>query len=51
MDDHIRRIQFYMRKAAEYSRTPWHRRNRYRFARLMAYKRALNRRLEAAGYR
>lgn len=50
MTDHIRRIQFYTRKAAAYSRTPWNQRNRYRFNRLMQYKAELNCRLEAAGY-
>jgi|HigsolmetaGSP12D_1036236.scaffolds.fasta_scaffold00074_58 hypothetical protein len=53
MIDHIRRIQFYTRKAAAYAtdRRPRHLRNRYRFDRLMAYKAAMHRRLEADGYR
>ncbi len=51
MTEHIRRIQFYTRKAADYSRRPWHQRNPYRFNRLMKYKAELNRRIEAAGYR
>lgn len=51
MTDHIRRIQFYTHKAAAYSRTPWHKRNKYRFGRLMRYKAELNRRIEASGYR
>ena len=53
MTDHIRRIQFYTKKAAEYSadRRPQHQRNPYRFDRLMKYKAAMHRRLEADGYR
>ena len=50
MTDHIRRIQFYTKKAAAYSRQK-SRRNQYRFKRLMAYKAALNNRLVAAGYK
>jgi len=53
MTDHIRRIQFYTHKAAAYAtdRRPRHQRNRYRFDRLMAYKAAMHRRIEADGYR
>ena len=53
MNQHIRRIQFYTRKAAAYvtDRRPRHQRNRYRFDRLMAYKAAMHRRIEADGYR
>ena len=53
MKEHIRRIQFYCRKAAAYvtDRRPRHQRNRYRFDRLMAYKAALHHRLEIDGYR
>lgn len=49
MTKHIRRIQFYTRKAADYSadRRPRWQRNRYRFDRLMRYKAELNRRLAA----
>lgn len=44
MNTHIQRIQFYTRKAAQYSadKRPRHQRNPYRFNRLMAYKAALN---------
>ena len=47
MTKHIRRIQFYTRKAADYSvdRRPRHQRNPYRYDRLMRYKDELNRRL------
>jgi len=53
MNNHIRRISFYTRKAADYAqdRRPRHLRNRYRFERLIRYKEALNRRLAAEGYR
>ncbi|REK54748.1 MAG: hypothetical protein C6W55_10485 [Thermobacillus sp.] len=53
MIEHIRRIQFYTRKAATYAtdRRPQHMRNRYRFERLMQYKAELNRRIKASGYR
>jgi|GEM_PF-2671312 len=49
MTNHIRRIQFYTRKAAAYAldKRPRHQRNPHRFNRLMAYKAALNQRLEA----
>jgi len=51
VNQHIRRIQFYCRKAAAYAtdRRPRHQRNRYRFDRLMAYKAAMHRRIEADG--
>ncbi|ALS27157.1 hypothetical protein IJ21_17560 [Paenibacillus sp. 32O-W] len=50
MKDHVKRVQFYTRMAARYSadHRPRHERNRYRFARLMRYKAALNARLENA---
>ena len=53
MTDHIRRIQFYCRKAAAYAtdRRPRSQRNKYRFDRLMAYKAAMHRRIEADGWR
>jgi len=53
MTNHIRRIQFYTKKAAAYAtdRRPRHQRNRYRFDRLMAYKAAMHRRIEADGWR
>ena len=53
MTKHIRRIQFYCRKAAAYAtdRRPRHQRNRYRFDRLMAYKAAMQRRIEADRWR
>jgi len=53
MIEHIRRIQFYTRKAADFAtdRRPRHKQNTYRFERLMRYKAELNRRIEASGYR
>ena len=53
MTKHIRRIQFYTRKAAAYAtdRRPRHQRNRYRFDWLMAYKAAMQRRIEADRWR
>ena len=53
MNQHIRRIQFYCRKAAAYAtdRRPRYQRNKYRFDRLMAYKAAMHRRIEADGWR
>ncbi|OUM86673.1 MAG: hypothetical protein BAA01_11760 [Bacillus thermozeamaize] len=53
MTKHIRRIQFYTRKAAAYAtdRRPRNQRNKYRFDRLMRYKAAMHRRIEADGYR
>ena len=52
MKEHIRRIQFYTRKAAyATNRRPGYQRNRYRFDRLMAYKAAMHRRIEADGWR
>lgn len=44
----IKRIRFYARKARQFAldRRPRHQRNRYRYDRLMAYKRALYERLE-----
>lgn len=52
MIEHIRRIQFYTRKAADFAtdRRPRHKRNPYRFDRLMRYKAELNRRIETSGY-
>ena len=43
----IKRIQYYTRKARQFAldRRPRHQRNRYRYNRLMAYKRALYERL------
>lgn len=53
MKDHIRRIQFYTRKAAEWSqdRRPRCMKNPYRYDRLIRYKQELNRRIEADRYR
>lgn len=50
MTNHIRRIQFYTKKAAAYSHQRDHR-NPYRFKRLLAYKAALNNHLMAGGYK
>lgn len=49
MKNHIQRIQFYTRKAAQYSRK--RQRDPHRYQRLMAYKAEMDRRLTAEGYR
>lgn len=47
MTNHIRRIQFFTKKAADYLERP----APHRLRRLLAYKAALTGRLEADGYR
>lgn len=47
MTNHIRRIQFFTKKAADYLERP----TPHRLRRLLAYKVALTGRLEADGYR
>jgi hypothetical protein len=49
MNKDVKRIAWYTRKVAEFSRTHWQaNRNQYRSQRLLAYKFALNERLKEA---
>ena len=51
MNDILRRIEFYTRKAVAYKENPLYPLRRNRRARLIAYRDAVMRRVEAAGWR